>query len=607
MSYKPNICEMVRDLEQDYTFGKTKSSKYVEKSMYEDLCTIDAYLNSKHVSGPTDSLGREKPFFNIVTAAVNIWFRSTDIDTRNIKIKATKSGDVLAAFLATVHIQDWMRRENFAMFINDWGRALARYGSSVPKFVEKDGKLHCNVIPWQRLIVDPVDFENNIKVEILEYTEAQLYQQEGYDKEIVEKLCDAQSSRETIDGTDKDNKDNYIKLYEVHGLLPLSFLTDKEEDDDTYVQQMHVVSFIAGKEKGEFDDYTLIKGKEAKDPYMLTHLIKEDGQTLSIGAVQHLFEAQWMMNHTAKSIKDYLDITSKLILQTSDGTFLNNNALTAIENGDILIHKPDQPITQVNMNPSNITALQSYGNQWKALSNELTGISESMLGNTAPSGTAWRQVEALLNESHSLFEVMTENKGLYIVKMFTDYIIPHIKKRMDTSKEIAATLDEHDIKKIDAVFVKNISTEEVNRAVIETVLNGGAVTAEDQAALMATKADNYQKMLNDQGNQRFFVPSDVKDMTWKEVFKDLEWDLQVDVTGEGVDKDMATTWNTLLAFYAKKQGMPLTPYEKLAVNKILMQTGSVSPMEISAVSSSPQPQPLVNNASGAPAPTPVGV
>src|ERR1035437_7562315 len=91
---------LVRRLESNYIYGTTVVSKYVSKSMYEDLQKIDAYLNSKHTSGETDSLGREKPFFNIVTAAVNIWYRATDLDRKNIKVKPTKIKDTFMAFLA---------------------------------------------------------------------------------------------------------------------------------------------------------------------------------------------------------------------------------------------------------------------------------------------------------------------------------------------------------------------------------------------------------------------------------------------------------------------------------------------------------------------------
>jgi hypothetical protein len=316
-----SIGALIRNQEQDYISGSTTISKYVEFDMHENLEKIDAYLNSKHTSGSVDSMEREKPFFNIVTASVNIWYRATDIDRKNIKIRAGKRSDYIASFLATIKLHEWMRKNYFGAFLNDWGRSLARYGSSVVKFTERDGNLIPEVIPWNRLIVDQVSFEDAPVIEKLYLTEAQLRKRvvtHGYDKEQVEDLCEALTSRKTLDKRNKDSKNDMVEVYEIHGDLPLSNLTGKEEDEDTYTQQMHVISYVGvgrGKNR-EYEDFTLIKGKEKKHPYMITHLIKEDGRTLSIGAVEHLFEAQWMVNHTAKAIKDHLDIASKLIFQT---------------------------------------------------------------------------------------------------------------------------------------------------------------------------------------------------------------------------------------------------------------------------------------------------
>jgi hypothetical protein len=581
------IGEIVRKAEQDYTTGTTTISKYVDWSMSENLNKIDAYLNSKHISGSEDSQGREKPFFNIVTAAVNIWFRATDIDRKNIRIKPTKSKDIMGAFVASVFLQEWMRRENFGSFLNDWGRTLARYGSAVVKFVEQDGKLHSMVVPWSRIIVDSIDFENNIKIELLEFTEAQLRMNENYDQDLVDKLCEAKSARENGSRFKKDNKNDYIKLYEVHGLLPLSYLTGKDKDQDVYVQQMHVISFLATKERGKYDDYTLVSGKEEKDPYMITHLIKEDGRTQSIGAVEHLFEAQWMQNHTVKSIKDQLDLASKLIFQTSDGNYVGQNALSSIENGDIMVHALNQPLTQLSNTSHDITSLQNFGTMWKSLGNEITGISESMLGINPPSGTAWRQTESLLQESHSLFELMTENKGLHIEDMLTTYIIPHIKKtKLSNAKEISGVLEAHNINKVDRAFVKAESAKEAKKQMVDMGIaflegKGQAPTPELQAMVQGQIAGDMQGQLDDMGNERYFVPSEDKNVNWKDVFKDLEWEVECDITGEASDKQaVLATLNTAFSTLAQLNGQPLSPEAKLVFNKILTETGVISPIEL---------------------------
>src|ERR1700712_5519568 len=109
----PSVHEIVRDAERNYLSGNVTLGKYVEWSMHDTIATIDAYLNSKHTSGPTDALGRDKPFFNIVTAAVNIWYRATDIDRKDIRIMPDGADTVALAFLATVLLQRWMREARF--------------------------------------------------------------------------------------------------------------------------------------------------------------------------------------------------------------------------------------------------------------------------------------------------------------------------------------------------------------------------------------------------------------------------------------------------------------------------------------------------------------
>ena len=572
-----SVGELVRRAEADWVIGETTRSKYVTENFYEDLNTIDAYLNSKHISGLTDSLDREKPFFNIVLAARNIWFRATDIDRKNIRLKATKSKDFLPSFLATVHLQDYMRRENFGQFLNDWGLTLASYNSAISKFIEKDGRLHTIVVPWQRIICDVIDFENNPKIEIIEMTEAQLRNNPNYDSEQVDALCDAVASRETTDGTQKDNKSDYIKVYEIHGEMPLSFLTGDAKDEDEYVQQMHTISFVAKKNGDGFNDYTLVSGREKKDPYLLTQLIKNtDGSISLTGAVKSLFEAQWMTNHTAKLIKDQLDTASKLIFQTSDANFVGQNVLSAIETGQIMIHKVNEPLTELNNTSHDITALQSFGQQWQVLAQELTSTPDIMRGQNMPSGTAFRQAAIIQGESHSNFEIMTENKGLAIEEMMRLHIIPFLKKQMDTSKEVSATLEDYDITKIDSIYIPNEAVRRFNRKAVEAVVNRTELPTLEQ------EEQGVRQELGTLGNQRFFNPSEISSKTWKEIFKDFEWEPIVEITDETIDKEpVLATLSSVLQTLATNPQVLQDPNMKLLFNKILEETGRVSPVELS--------------------------
>ena len=94
-----SVHQIVRKMKDDDRTGNTKISKYVDFNYREDIDTIEAYKNSTHISGKFDELDREKPFFDIITMAINTWYRSTDIDRSKIKLIAGKDEDIILSTL----------------------------------------------------------------------------------------------------------------------------------------------------------------------------------------------------------------------------------------------------------------------------------------------------------------------------------------------------------------------------------------------------------------------------------------------------------------------------------------------------------------------------
>lgn len=585
-----SVGEIVREQEDNFIRGNTQISKYVAFSMHDTLERVEAYANSRHISGEFDSQGREKPFFNIVTAAINIWYRATDIDRKNIKFVPKDNKSVPLAFVANVILQNWMNDNRFGVFLNEWGRSLSKYGSTVIKFVKNKIGLHINVIPWNRLIVDSIDFENNPKIEVLELTEAQLrgrIKTNGYNPEQVEALATALKARETLDKNKKDNKNDFIKLYEVHGNLPLSILKraqgtePSEADETTYRQQMHVISFI-GATKGnatEYQDFTLFCGEEAEDLYMLTHLIKEDSRSLSIGAVEHLFETQWMTNHSMKTIKDTLDLSSRLFFQTADTHFVGRNVLTNIETGDVLVYGANSPLSKVDTSKADIVSMQNYAVLWKENSQDITATPDALRGNTPVSGTPYSTTSLLAAQSNSLFELMTENKGLAIEDMMVKFIIPYVKSKLKNTDQVAAILDQAGIQEIDTLYIPNQAIKLYNAQATETILNGGVPSPFNQT--QATQA--VQQQTQAQGDKRYFVPDDASDKTWAEVFSDFEWEsIRVEVTNEQVDKQQVLqVLNTVMQTVASNPMILSNPNAMQLFSAILRETGVISPLQLS--------------------------
>lgn len=583
-----SITSLVKERENTYVNGTANISKYVDYSQYETISTIEAYLNSKHTSGLEDALGREKPFFNIVTATANIWMRATDIDRKDIRFKATKIKHVIPAFLANIILQDWFKKSNFGTFLNDWGRVLARYGSAVTKFVEKDGVLHINVTPWNKLITDQIDFENNVKIFKFYLTPAQLRLNPIYDQEVVESILQSKQARENLNGQTIDTLSDYIELYEVQGNLPLSMITGKDKDDNTYADQIHIISL-----NGDKEDFTLYSGKLKKQQYHKADLIKEDSRALGIGAVEHLFQAQWMANHSIKLAKDQLELVSKVIYQTADENYAGRNALTSIENGDIFIHAPNAPLTQVNNQGHDLTSLQNFMVQWQNLAKEITSTPDAISGNTMPSGTAYRQVAILNQESHSLFELMTENKGLALEEMMREWIIPYIKTKLNTKEEIMAVLDSQQIKQIDSWYITGEANKIVNQQIIDKVLNGEVVTPEMQDEMTMEATQKIQSELSSLGNTRYIKPSEIDDKTWKEIFKDFDWEIEVEVTNEQSDKGaILESINTLLTTLAQNPNAMQDENFKRLFGKAVELSGAMSSIELGQMQAQPTQPPI---------------
>jgi len=574
------IFDIVKKAEKNYTQGGVKLGKYLDNwNMYDLIEKINAYSNSAHISGKYDSLGREKPFFNIGTAAVNVWFRATDIDRKDIKFRATNSKNYIKSFIASILLRNWMRQQNFGQFLNRWGRTLAKYGSAVVKATEKDGELYLKVIFWDKLICDSVEFKDNIKIEKLFYTPIQLRKIKEYDQAEVEKAIKSLDTRETLTGEQKDTRNDYVGVYELHGELPLFYLTGKEKDKGKYRQQMHVLFIHNGTKKENYKDKiesTLYAGKEAKDFYFLTHLIEEEGKTLSIGAIEHLFDTQWMVNHSVKQIKDQLDIASKMVLQTADENFVGRNVLTNIETGQILVHADNRPLTQVNNQSHDMPAITSFLQLWQALGRDITGTPEAVTGNTMPSGTAYRQVAALQQEAHSLFELMTENKGLYLEEIIKNVVVPFFKKKLNNTKEVALVLESEELQRFDDLALPAELENELKRI-------GGTPTIEELTG-------NIQQRNAQLGMIRFVTPGAT---TWKEYFKDLEDDIEVVVTNENLNKETTmTTLTTVLQTIAQNPAILQAPVAKRLFAKILETTGEVSPIELQSMAI-PQMPPTV--------------
>ena len=144
------IYDFVKEQRDKYRSEEITVTDGYQFSQYETLRTIELYHNSRFLSGNKDSLGREKPFYNVCKFRVNVAVRATDLDTKDVSIQSdrTTKESYAESFLLNLKNRNWMRQAAFAPFLNRLGQTRAKFGGVLVKRTETDGELKIHVVPW---------------------------------------------------------------------------------------------------------------------------------------------------------------------------------------------------------------------------------------------------------------------------------------------------------------------------------------------------------------------------------------------------------------------------------------------------------------------------
>jgi hypothetical protein len=236
--------------------------------------------------------------------------------------------------------------------------------------------------------------------------------------------------------------------------------------------------------------------------------------------------------------------------------------------------------------------------QWQIQAKEIVSTPDAIAGNAQPSGTPFRAIAVENQEAHSLFEVMKRSKKRDLEEIMRRFVIPYVKKQMDTSKEIAALLQTQDITTIDQMYVPNEAIRRDNEQVKKTILSNIDKEIGDPTGIAQNldrnqvEQDIRKNELAPLGNQRFIKPADIPDTTWKDVLEDFEWDVDVDIEDKETDDQLVA--QNLTDFFKilidpNAQAFLNTPKGKLLFNKILDKTNAISPLELAQLPDAPAP------------------
>jgi hypothetical protein len=602
-----SIYEFVRQARDDYYSQRIEVVPGYEFSQYETLRTIELYDNSQFLSGNKDSLGREKGFFNITKFRRNVATRATDLDTKDVhpeSTRATQKG-YIQSFVLSLKNRNWMKEANLATFLNRMGYTRPKYGHVVVKKVEREDELELHVVPWRDLITDQVDITNGVKIERHYYTPAMLktIAPESWTN-IDEAIATAKRSRNDQLAQKQSENTNrtpgkYIEVYEIHGVLPTSFLAGTSDkypldygSEDEYERQMHVVVLDESKEgkdaDGNIGGVTLYGGIEESDPYKDLAWEKVDGRGLGVGVVEDCFEAQVWTNDSIQKKKDALTFAGKILFQTTDGNIAARNVLTDLESGSIITTAPQTSITQVNNTPAALPGFDELIQQWNQQAENATSTYQAITGETMPSGTPFRLVATLNKEAGSMFVYRRQEAGLFLQEIYRDWVLPFLVKQLKKQKELTGSLEGEEQEMIATALAHaerfNFAKEKLLSGKV-TDQFGNVTLPEDMQRVFET---TRQRELSAGTRRSFKLPEDY--------FDDWEGTVDVITTGEQENKDavMETLFN-IFQIVAKFPQVLQDPVMARLFNQIVEKAG-VSPLLLgtkgqSAAQTAPSPGP----------------
>lgn len=552
---------LLKQINQEIADFKQKQIQVVNGLTFNQFDTLEQvyyYYLSRFKTGDRDDEGNRKYFENITKNPCKVFSKAIDFDTKNIRVLTVGGGDPLKTWFLERDLKYWLRKEKLGKVLNRLFKELPIFGTVVLKIVE--GKPY--FVDLRNFIVEQTADDlnsTNYITEIHNLTPLQfrnVAKQMGWEQSKV---------NEAIQKFQEKGGISHIRVYERYGAVP------KEDDTlkGTYSYPWKRI-FIAdvgqdiydqgGRLELEHEGVTLSETEFDGHPYWEFHLEKLPGRWLGLGVVESLFEPQIRINELTNLQSKSAYWSALRVFQTRDPN-INRNLMSDVRNGEILT--VDSEVTQVDMQDRN---LAYFNDQRVAIfrnRDEITFSYDVVQGERLPAGTPLGSAQIAIGQTMSFFEQIQEDIAMDFKALLTDVIIPKFEKENSTKhtlRLVGQDLDQY------AELIKNdLTLKEVIRLASAT----GKLPSSAEKDVIGLAVEEAIK----QGAERVLeVP--------KGFYKDLEYDVDIDITGESIDTRVrSATMFAILQAITADPTMTTDPTKRRFLSK-MAEDGGVNPNDL---------------------------
>lgn len=551
-----------------------------EFKMYEHIRLSTLYKNGQLAEGNPSGL---KPIKNIIRPILNVAYRSEGFDVKDIEPYVDDKDNYYKSFLVRKYHDRWARKNNLDTIIDD---SVETYIDNGLILLKNTGEKTPEVVPLQRIsFCDQTDVLTGSICEKHSYSPDQLLEFSGtWDADKIDEAITLSKQEKDINQQSEQTAKTpgkYIEVYELHGMFPESWLNE-DGDPDKYSRQMHIVTFTKSNKEQDRNKsgITLYKGKEKKDIYKSLKRDAIYGRACGYGGIEELIEAQVWTTYNFIQIKKLLDVASDIIIQTEDSTFATRNKLTDREPGEIVVHKPGMPLTQVQIQPINLPHFENLVNQWEVHARTTGSANDAQLGLNPTSGTPFALQNLVTATGQGIHEYRRGKIAQFWSEVYRDWILPKLVSEMNQGD---SWIEELDLDELNYVAEK-ISTTKTNRKAIDMAIkylndNGEMPTQEELETFKEATKSSWIK----DGNRKFIEIAEGE-------LKKIPIDVMVNIAGK--QKDLSSIASGLTNIFRQIFSAPQVlqnPGMADLFNQIVESAG-FSPVNFQGLEKLEQPQ-----------------
>lgn len=502
MEYK--IFSYVDELAESYleTINLTDGLVFDQR---DTLRTIEFYTNSQYLSGNTDQLGREKPFYNVINYRVTVAKIATDLDVKDIKFEPDTLDVATQSMILNHELYKYLKEINFSKTLNDMGLTRPKYGGLLVKWCKYEDTKKIEVVDWRNVEIDPVDIESNPIIENHYLTISELSQkEEWYD---VDEVIEAYQ-KETEKGVGR------INVKEVTGMFSHAYDPDLDDSEAMKKKYKMMCFYIAcvGDKKFLLYKEDLKKG-EKKYKYLPWEYVP--GRGLGRGIVEDGFQSQVWVNDAMIAMKNAMDLSGKVVLSTTSKR-VTGNAITDVENGHIFELEDGKTITSLNLLPSAFPQFNTLIDLWNIQYDKTSSTYNANTGEAPTAGTPYSQTALLNQVANSPFEYQREIWGIFLNECLNEWILPELKKRISKKHYLVSEFSKEELDVIDNAIIAKDSRKMIK----DRLLQGIATTPSE----LSTFQSGLQQGLAKFGSKR--------EIDIPEGWLDIDGKITANITGE---------------------------------------------------------------------------